>query len=443
MWLAKVITLCFNWRMEQLTLDTPISQQQADELTIMAAKAFQPRSPISTREFFAGRWEQLTTVADSVSQKGLHVIIFGERGVGKTSLANIVEPLLQVLEERPGKPAPDRLVIKVNVHQGDSFGAAWTRVFEEVSWIGNKPVIGLAPQTEKERISLKSAFEISDSPSIDEVRRSLSALPGSVFIFDEFDRGIATIRTAFTDLIKALSDYAVDSTIVLVGVSDTIDHLINDHASIIRSLVQIQLPRMKEKELVEILEKGAKVLGIAFDSGASSLIVRMSQGLPHYTHLIGLHSSREAINRLSRIVRVQDVHKSFNKAVKQAVQSIQEKYLRAIHSAHKDALYTEVILACAVASSAAKDALGYFHPSDIISPLNAILRRSNVIAATFQKHINEFCETERGPVLQRHGVARAYKYRFHDPLLPPYIFMNCLAEGVLDTTQLQQLTASS
>src|SRR5882724_5091224 len=60
-----------------------------------------------------------------------------------------------------------------------------------------------------------------------------------------------------------------------------------------------------------------------------------------------------------------------------------------------------------------------------------------------QRHINEFCEEERGPVLERHGAARAYKYRFHDPLLPPYIFMNALAEGSLTGSQLSQLTSAS
>jgi len=427
--------------MKPSPFDVPLTQEEASNLNILAAKAFQPRAPINTRDLFAGRWEQLTTLVDAVSQTGLHIIIFGERGVGKTSLANVVEPLLQVMEERPGHPAPDRLVIKVNVHQGDTFASAWKRVFEEVSWIGNKPVIGILPRTESEHVSLKEAFEISDAPTIDEVRRTMSAIPGSIFIFDEFDRGIASIRTAFTDLVKSLSDYSVDSKIILVGVSDTIDHLIKDHASIVRAVVQIQLPRMKEKELQEILEKGSKMLAMKFDQDSSTFIVRMSQGLPHYTHLIGLHSVREAVNRLSRTVQIDDVHKSFEKAVKQALQSIQEKYLRAIHSAHKDALYTEVLLACATASSSAKDALGYFHPSDIIKPLNEILTRQNVVIATFQKHINEFCEPERGPVLERHGARRAYKYRFHDPLLPPFIFMTSLSDGTLNSTQLQALTA--
>lgn len=419
-----------------------IDRHAAAELAIRAGTAFQPRAPISSREFFAGRWEQLTTVADAVAQTGLHIVLFGERGVGKTSLANIIDRLLYLMEESlTGRPPQPRLVVKVNVHQGDEFADTWNRVFEEVSWVENKPVMGLLPSTEQKRVTMKSAFGMKDKPSIDEVRRVLAAVPRSVFIFDEFDRGSNSLRTAFTDLIKALSDYSVNTTIVIVGVSDTVDHLITNHASIVRSVVQIQLPRMTERELREILQKAAEVLNINFREDASSLIVRMSQGLPHYTHLIGLHSAREAINRLSLTVSPSDVHQSFEKAVKQAVQSIREKYSSAVHSAHKDALYDKVLLACAIASSAAKDALGYFHPSDVLGPLANILDRPNTSIATFQKHINEFCESARGPVLERNGVPRAYKYRFHDPLLPPYIFMTAVARGDIKQDQLEELTS--
>jgi hypothetical protein len=60
--------------------------------------------------------------------------------------------------------------------------------------------------------------------------------------------------------------------------------------------------------------------------------------------------------------------------------------------------------------------------------------------ATFQKHINEFCGDDRGPVLERAGSPRAYRYRFRDPLLPPFIFMNALSRGVIDANELVTLT---
>lgn len=417
--------------------------QEAAALTMSVAGVFQPRSPISTREFFAGRWEQLTTVVDAVAQKGLHIVIFGERGVGKTSLANIVDPLLEVMEQSMAttQKLPPRLVAKVNTHQGDSFADVWCRMLDEVAWVENKPTFGLGGQSAATRTTLREAYNISEKPTIDDVRRTLNSIPRSVFIFDEFDRGSQELRVAFTDLIKALSDYAVDSTVILVGVSDTVDHLIRDHASIVRAVVQVQLPRMNERELEEILQKGAKALKIEFTKDASSLIVRMSQGLPHYTHLIALHAVRHAVDRLSRVVEATDVHASFAKAVKQAVQSIQERYLKATHSTRKDALYDRVILACAAASSSAKDALGYFHMADVVEPLARILNRTNVTTGTFKNHITEFCDSDRGPVLERAGVLRSYKYRFHDPLLPPYIFMTSVADGVIKPEQLEKITS--
>jgi len=421
-----------------------LDQSAAQNLSIKAGTAFQPRSPINTREFFAGRWEQLTTVIDSVSQAGLHIIIFGERGVGKTSLANIIDPFLHIMEENLNQESPEhRLVIKVNTHQGDLFHDVWRRAFDEVSWIENKPRIGFDPDIIKsERVTLRKAFNISDSPTIDDVRRTLSALKRSVFIFDEFDRGTLSVKGKFTDLIKTLSDYAVDSTVVLVGVSDTVDDLVQDHASIVRSIVQIQLPRMNKKELGDILVKASDVLNIGFDEEASSFVIRLSQGLPHYTHLIGLHATRKAAKRCSRQIKIQDVYQSFNTAVQQAIQSIREKYLKAIHSAHKDALYDKVILACSTASSTRTDALGYFHPVDVAPSLGNILNRDNVTIATFQKHINEFCEDARGPIMERTGIPRAYKYRFLDPLLPPFVFMTALSDGLIDSDKLKNLTSS-
>lgn len=418
-----------------------LSFAESEELATRAGTVFHPRTPINSREFFAGRWEQLMTISDSVAQAGLHIVIFGERGVGKTSLANVIDPLLQVLEQdATGKNPSPRLVVKVNTHDGDLLAGVWRRALDEVYWQEDRPTMGFSIETVKERVSLRTALNVSDAPSIDEIRRTLAVLRRSVFIFDEFDRAVESLGKSFTDLLKVLSDYAVDTTVVIVGVSDTIDNLVRDHASIGRSVVQIQLPRMNEKELSDILDKASKALNVTFSEEARSLVVRMSQGLPHYTHLIGLHSVREAAKRHSKRVEAPDVRASFATAVQHAIQSIRDKYLQSIHSAHKDALYSKVLLACASAASTAKDALGYFHPSDVLRPIRLVLKRPNVEIATFQKHVNEFCEDDRGPVLERSGSPRAYKYRFCDPLLPPFIFMNAVSDDLIDAPGLRTLT---
>ena len=51
-------------------------------------EAFSPGAPIKEQQMFAGREAEARTLVDAVLQRGRHAIVYGERGVGKTSLAN-------------------------------------------------------------------------------------------------------------------------------------------------------------------------------------------------------------------------------------------------------------------------------------------------------------------------------------------------------------------
>ena len=58
----------------------------------------------------------------------------------------------------------------------------------------------------------------------------------------------------------------------------------------------------------------------------------------------------------------------------------------------------------------------------------------------FAKHMNEFCGDERSAILEKIGTRRNYRYRFRNPLLPPYIVMSGIAQGLItddDATRVQ------
>jgi Cdc6-like AAA superfamily ATPase len=422
----------------------PISQQESEELMTAASVAFSPRTPISTKELFAGRWSQMRAIGDTVAQVGLHAVIFGERGVGKTSLTHVIAPVLSVLDERRTKspPAEPRIVIRVNANGNDSFSSLFVKALDEIYWMQDRPAIGLRPTANKERVTLRSEFGIPDDITIDDARRTLAHLPGSVFIFDEFDRLPKKHASAFTDLIKGLSDGAIATTLVLVGVAETVDGLLKDHASIGRALIQIPMPRMNEKELEEILANAEKVLNVTFEDAARAQIVRMSQGLPHFTHLIGLHAVRAAAARWSRSVSLDDVKKAFSDAVSQSDQTVANAYSTATHSAQPGAKYTQVLLAAAIAAYTNGDALGYFQPSHLVAPMTTILGRPEEIAG-FNQHLSQFAEPKRGSVLHREGGPRAYRFRFAQPLLPPYVIMRSIRDGIVTTEVVNQMLVHS
>src|SRR5215216_2473858 len=55
---------------------------------------FTPSSPVGTAELFAGRQKQIMKLLDVLSERGRHAIIYGEPGVGKTSIAQILRMMV-------------------------------------------------------------------------------------------------------------------------------------------------------------------------------------------------------------------------------------------------------------------------------------------------------------------------------------------------------------
>ena len=216
---------------------------EQDQLFVAAGQVFQPATPIRTRELFSGRIIQIARVADAVGQSGLHVAVYGERGVGKTSLANILNDIPLHTE---------MATARVNCDGTDTFTSAWRKLALRLYLTnGNRDTA------------------IPDLIRPDGVVLMLDGLERpAVCIFDEFDRMPRSEARIFSDLIKSLSDNAVSSTVVLVGVAETVTDLVEEHASIERALVQVQMPRMENAELQEILEKAAEQLEVTFSDKA-------------------------------------------------------------------------------------------------------------------------------------------------------------------------------
>jgi Cdc6-like AAA superfamily ATPase len=371
------------------------------------ARSFTPSAPVGRLDMLAGRMAQLTDVVSAVSMRGQHVGLYGERGVGKTSLAT-------VLAEYFSDPAVKAVfqTAAVNCSTDDDFTSLWQHVFAE---------LGLEVQ-EQEVLAPES------------VRRRLQALdPPALIVLDELDRlEDDDALTALADTIKTLSDHAVASTLVLVGVARSIGELIGEHASIVRALVQIEMPRMTIAELSEILLKGCERAGLSASPDAVRDVAVLSEGLPHYTHLLGLHAGQRAVQDDRTEVTEADVRAAIPKAVDR--HTILSDYQRATRSARRDALFSQVLLACALAP---KNQLGFFTSGAIRDPLEAIAGRRIDIPA-FSNHLSQFLEPERGAVLQREGSSRRYFYRFADPILQPYVVLNGLAEGLITDEDLRR-----
>ena len=148
-----------------------------------------------------------------------------------------------------------------------------------------------------------------------------------------------------SDTLKFLSDRAVPATIVLIGVADDVESLIANHRSLERCLRQIRMPRMSYHELETIVRQGLEKTGLTIEQAALDEITHLSRGLPHYPHLLGLHSARAAIDDGKLCVAERHVQIALKVAVDKAQATIQSDYSRTTTSSRKDALYKEILLA--------------------------------------------------------------------------------------------------
>lgn len=395
-------------------------KEQIDFLSLEAGRVFTPTTPIDEKALFAGRRRQLQKVIDVINQKGQHAVIFGERGVGKTSLSNVLSAFLS---------HPDSVVLspRVNCDGQDSFDSVWRKVLNQITRAQDSKV-GFTPDKKQRRRPVSHELPSPATPdSVREMLINLSQGSLPILIIDEFDRLPLRVKSHFADMIKSLSDHAVNATVILVGVADSINELIREHQSVERALVQIRMPRMSNQEIREILDNGLARLAITIDTDAKDRITALSQGLPHYTHLLARDSARAALASRSTHITLPVVDEAIRKALEDAQQSIQSGWHKATTSPRKNNLFADVLLACALAET---DELGFFAAQDIRGPMQMVTGKRYEIPS-YAQHLNDFCDSKRGPILEKTGGKRRYRFRFINPLMQPYVVMQGYAAGKL------------
>ena len=196
---------------------------------------------------------------------------------------------------------------------------------------------------------------------------------------------------------------------------------------------------MSARQLEGILEHGARAIELGISALQRKRIADLSEGLPHYTHALGLYASQRAIEHDRADLNEDDIEAAKDTAVRKAQQTILSAHKKATRSARQDVLYEKVLLACALAE---KDEIGMFAARDVVLPLSKITGTPYDIPA-FAKHLKKFTSEERGRILQLHGEERRYFYRFDDPMMQPFVILDGLSKKLITEDQIREIRAKS
>lgn len=373
------------------------------------SEVFSPSAPIERRSLFYGRTEQIEKIIGAMFEKGQHAVLFGERGVGKTSLANIIMEIL----------ANGVVCSKVTCSKKETYKTLWAKALRKIQFQTINRGIGFTATEYTDTRSLSASLPTSDDIDSIDIQNILEHLRSNLlFIFDEFD-SIEDKDTIvrFSETIKLFSDNVTNVTILLIGVAENVSDLLENHQSVERCLVQIKMPRMSHSELKEIISRGLSSLSISISENLSNKIIEYSSGFPHYTHLLCKHGAESVINREDFVFTKVDLDYAVNKAIDNSNQQLRDSYQKATVASKTKNRWSEMIRA---ASQSSCDEYDSFTANDVLAVflkqgINSISRES------ITYYLGQFCKSERGVALEQLGYSKNVRYRFKNPLMKNYI----------------------
>ncbi len=398
---------------------TKLPPSDARSLLLTVGEVFRPSAPIDEEGLFAGRNHELFSVVEAIQSAGQHAVIYGERGVGKTSLARVAMKTIEPL---------GYLAVRVNCDASDDFASIWRKVIDELFLVAGEVVD--PKERESLNVLVSDAANVLSSNSVNPgtlriaLRRISTTRPLVIFL-DEFNEvqdseSIVLLSSA----LKTLSDYTERVTICPIAVAESLDLILEGHLSAIRAVVQVRMPRMRREELVQILEKGLERLSMSASSDAKNLVRVIPRGLPQYAHLLAQEGARQALMEEQNFITGDHVMAGLKIGLSKLDHSLNSAYEKATYSPRATRL-KEVLLACAIARLGD---MGTFSPTDIKASYSRIIGE-DVGVDRFNPQLTTLA-TIRG-ILTREGEERRWRYRFTDPLMEPYVLLEGLRSGVI------------
>ena len=285
---------------------------------------FFPSQHITDPKWFAGRKNDIENALQSLCIPGASMIIFGERGGGKTSFLEMVKML--------ASGESNHLIYKYNFQKRFSPSKLKYKIISFTCNDGSKTTAKVLqnlitnPDGLKKFISSKKEYEeiekrvkgglggILSFLSVDgesSIRRRqrefqeedifelftnliktisgqfLSKDEGLLIVVDEFD--LVEDSRKMASLIKTLSKDKVK--FALSGIADSYQNLIEGHASINRQIMygRINIKSMSEQEIKEVfdlIEKNTEGK-IRFDPAFYKEVNQRSNGFPYFVQLLG------------------------------------------------------------------------------------------------------------------------------------------------------------
>jgi uncharacterized protein len=306
-------------------------QRDSHELGTEMASLLSPARPIQSVEYLRGRDKELERISRALFAPGRHIFIYGDRGIGKSSLAAAAAAQVQ---------SADSPYIDVSCSTDSTFRSIIANIGTQASKLSrvHKTKTTKSAGFELRFLRAGVASEVSENDLHDVVRtvgdavellREVSVIHSDrpVVVIDEFDRmADSKERALFADLVKQLGDKAVNITFFFTGVAPTLDQLLGAHPSAIRQFETIELEKLNWTARWNITVNALERFGVEIEDNIRIRIAAVSDGYPYYVHLITEKLLWRLFDDPEVITNVDWKH--YNGAISDAIESINAELKR-------------------------------------------------------------------------------------------------------------------
>jgi len=271
----------------------PIRGISEEELRKVLKTHLTPSKEIDSPERLLGREMELRRIARALNSEGRNIFIFGDRGIGKTSVALTAAHLNNSSRDE---------AIYVPCGVGSSFG-------EVVQAIGNA-VIPVAERIKPGRVRIAANIGYAGAaigggieheplggiPKPSTITEALDILSfvaarrqgQTIVVIDEFDRiGSDSDKVLFAELVKNLPPRNLNLRLIFCGIGQSVEDIIGAHLSSDRYLEPLELKKLHHNFLWDIIQTAADKIGVEIPRETVMRISIISDGFPHFVHLIG------------------------------------------------------------------------------------------------------------------------------------------------------------
>ncbi len=390
-----------------------------------------PARPVFSIENLIGRSDELNRIEKALFSSGRNVFIYGERGVGKSSLAATAANQWQSsdAEYLDISCSPDSTVksIVANI-ASQAINTKWSSssiVTEQATvgmkWLSYSLKSEISPTDFSTRITgLSDAIEV-----LKEVAAIHSDVP--IVVVDEVDR-IASEKEIdlLADLLKQLGDKRIELKFIFTGVGATLNEILGAHRSAIRQLETIELPRLSWDARWDIAIQALSVFNIEIPRDIYVRLAAVSDGYPYYVHLIveKLLWILFENERMADKVTWDDYFSALDEAIVGITAELARPYELAVNQRSQD--YEEVLW-----STAADEWQGaylsdmYKQYKNIMSQLE---EKKPLSYEKYSSRLRNLLKPEYGEILKKGKKQGNYHYR--EKMLRGYIRMQAEANRI-------------